>query len=66
VRIEAGRYVASHIEGARFIELEGGDHWFFAGEQQPVIEAIRRFIVELGCGLASASSAAPEASAPTG
>ena len=50
VRIEAGRYVASHIPGARFIELEGDDHWFFAGEQEPVIEAIRHFVADLRPG----------------
>jgi pimeloyl-ACP methyl ester carboxylesterase len=50
VRIEAGRYVASHIQGARFIELEGDDHWFFAGAQEPVIEAIRRFVADLRPG----------------
>ena len=47
VRIEAGRYVAGHIRGARFIELEGADHWFFAGAQEPVIEAVRRFVADL-------------------
>jgi hypothetical protein len=47
VRVEAGRYVASHIHGARFIELEGADHWFFTGAQEPVIEAIRRFVADL-------------------
>jgi pimeloyl-ACP methyl ester carboxylesterase len=50
VRIEAGRYIASHIQGARFIELEGADHWFFAGAQEPVIEAIRRFFADLRPG----------------
>jgi DNA-binding SARP family transcriptional activator/pimeloyl-ACP methyl ester carboxylesterase len=62
VRIEAGRYVASHIKRARFIELDGSDHWFFAGEQEPVIEAIRRFAVELGSvpsGSPSHNMAAP-------
>lgn len=43
VRIAAGRDVASRIHGAQFVELEGNDHWFFAGDQQPVIEAIKRF-----------------------
>jgi DNA-binding SARP family transcriptional activator/pimeloyl-ACP methyl ester carboxylesterase len=47
VRIEAGRYVASHIHGTRFIQLEGADHWFFAGAHEPVIDAIRRFAAEL-------------------
>ena len=58
VRIEAGRYVASHIQGAHFIELEGDDHWFFAGAQEPVIEAIRRFVADLrhGHGLKHSSA----------
>ena len=58
VRIEAGRYIASHIQGAHFIELEGDDHWFFAGEQEPVIEAIRHFIADLrpGHGLKHSSA----------
>src|SRR5689334_16966584 len=43
VRIEAGRHIASQIAGAEFIELDGNDHWFFAGAQQPVLEAIKRF-----------------------
>jgi pimeloyl-ACP methyl ester carboxylesterase len=44
VRIEAGRDMASQITGAQFVELDGDDHWFFAGAQQPVLEAIKRFV----------------------
>ena len=44
VRIAAGRDMASQITGAQFVELDGNDHWFFAGAQQPVIEAIKRFV----------------------
>ena len=44
VRIAAGRDMASHITGAQFVELDGDDHWFFAGAQQPLIEAIKRFV----------------------
>jgi DNA-binding SARP family transcriptional activator/pimeloyl-ACP methyl ester carboxylesterase len=44
VRIAAGRYMASHITGAHFVELDGNDHWFFAGAQQPVLEATKRFV----------------------
>ncbi|MGX4803746.1 alpha/beta fold hydrolase [Bradyrhizobium guangdongense] len=47
VRIAAGRDVASRIPGARFVELDGDDHWFFAGDQQPVLEAIGRFTEEM-------------------
>jgi len=47
VRIAAGRDVASRIPGARFVELEGHDHWFFAGDQRPVLEAIGQFVEEM-------------------
>jgi DNA-binding SARP family transcriptional activator/pimeloyl-ACP methyl ester carboxylesterase len=43
-RIEAGRDIASRINGAQFVELDGNDHWFFAGDQRPVLDAIRRFV----------------------
>jgi DNA-binding SARP family transcriptional activator/pimeloyl-ACP methyl ester carboxylesterase len=44
VRFAAGRDMASQIAGAQFVELDGNDHWFFAGAQQPVLEAIKRFV----------------------
>ena len=44
VRIAAGRDMASQITGAQFVELDGNDHWFFAGAQQPVREAIKQFV----------------------
>jgi DNA-binding SARP family transcriptional activator/pimeloyl-ACP methyl ester carboxylesterase len=47
VRIAAGRDMASHINGAQFVELDGNDHWFFAGAQQPVIDAIKGFVSAL-------------------
>ncbi|MGH6709351.1 MAG: alpha/beta fold hydrolase [Bradyrhizobium sp.] len=43
VRIAAGRDMASQIPGAQFVELDGNDHWFFAGDQQPALDAIKRF-----------------------
>ncbi|WP_441237131.1 alpha/beta fold hydrolase [Bradyrhizobium sp. 930_D9_N1_4] len=47
VRIAAGRDIASRIKGAEFVELDGHDHWFFAGDQQPVLDAIGRFTATL-------------------
>jgi DNA-binding SARP family transcriptional activator/pimeloyl-ACP methyl ester carboxylesterase len=47
VRIGAGRHLGSHIAQARFVELDGADHWFFAGDQQPVLASIRQFIGDL-------------------
>jgi hypothetical protein len=29
------------------VELDGNDHWFFAGDQKPVLEAIERFVSAL-------------------
>src|SRR5262249_41794324 len=47
VRIAAGRDLASKITGAQLVELDGDDHWFFAGAQQPLLEAIKQFVSAL-------------------
>jgi DNA-binding SARP family transcriptional activator/pimeloyl-ACP methyl ester carboxylesterase len=47
VRIGAGRHLADHIPQARFIELDGADHWAFAGDQQAVLDRIRQFVGDL-------------------
>ena len=44
VRIGAGRHLAEHIPQARFIELDGADHWVFAGDRQAVLDSIRPFV----------------------
>jgi pimeloyl-ACP methyl ester carboxylesterase len=44
VRIGAGRHIAEHIPQARFIELDGDDHWAFAGDQQAVLDRVRQFV----------------------
>jgi hypothetical protein len=38
---------AVHIPQPRFIELDGADHWAFAGDQQAVLDGIRQFIADL-------------------
>jgi hypothetical protein len=43
----AGRHLAGHIAQARFVELDGADHWPFAGDQQPVLANIGRFVSSL-------------------
>ena len=47
VRIGAGRHLASHIAPARFVELDGSDHWIFAGDQEPVLASVKQFIGSL-------------------
>jgi DNA-binding SARP family transcriptional activator/pimeloyl-ACP methyl ester carboxylesterase len=46
VHIGAGRHLARHIARAQFMELDGVDHWAFAGDQQPVLANIKQFV---GC-----------------
>jgi pimeloyl-ACP methyl ester carboxylesterase/class 3 adenylate cyclase len=41
--VGAGRYVADRIPAAQFVELEGGDHWPWAGDQSALIEEVRTF-----------------------
>jgi DNA-binding SARP family transcriptional activator/pimeloyl-ACP methyl ester carboxylesterase len=47
VRIGAGRHLAGHIAKARFVELDGADHWFFAGDQEPLLASVRQFVASL-------------------
>jgi pimeloyl-ACP methyl ester carboxylesterase len=47
VRIGAGRHLASHIGSARFVELDGADHWAFAGDQRSVLAIIKKFVGSL-------------------
>ena len=42
--VEEGRYVASLIPAARFVELPGDDHLPFVGDQDALLGAIERFL----------------------
>ncbi|MGB7859136.1 MAG: adenylate/guanylate cyclase domain-containing protein [Acidimicrobiia bacterium] len=44
VKIEEGRYIASKIPGAKFIEFPGNDHWIWAGDWEPLVEEIEEFV----------------------
>jgi pimeloyl-ACP methyl ester carboxylesterase len=44
LHVEEGRYVASRIPGARFVELPGQDHLPFVGEQTMMLDPIERFL----------------------
>lgn len=41
-----GRDMASHITGARLIELDDNDHWFFGDAQQSVLNVIKEFFTK--------------------
>jgi class 3 adenylate cyclase len=44
VSAEEGRYIASKIPGSKFVELPGSDHFFWAGDAEPLIEEIEEFM----------------------
>ena len=44
VRVAAGRHLAGTIPGARFVEMDGNDHWLWAGDHRCVLEQVRAFV----------------------
>jgi pimeloyl-ACP methyl ester carboxylesterase len=45
VNVEAGRFLAEHIIGARYIELPGTDHqWFVGDNAEEIADAIEEFL----------------------
>ncbi|MGH2662363.1 MAG: alpha/beta fold hydrolase, partial [Actinomycetota bacterium] len=42
--VEEGRYIASRIPGAKFVELPGEDHLPFVGDQDAVLDEIEEFL----------------------
>jgi len=44
VRVENGRYLADHIEGAKFVEIPGRDHFFHAGDIEALLAPVEEFL----------------------
>jgi class 3 adenylate cyclase/pimeloyl-ACP methyl ester carboxylesterase len=44
VPVEAGRYLAEHIPGARLIEYDGVDHYPFSGDFEPMLADVEEFL----------------------
>jgi class 3 adenylate cyclase len=40
-----GRYLASHIEGARFLEVPAGDSMWFLDADNPVLDEVQEFLI---------------------
>ena len=47
VPIAEGRLLAERIRGAELVEIEGADHLPWAGDAQPVLDAVQRFLARL-------------------
>lgn len=45
-RVEEGRYIAEHIPGARFVELDGADH-FVAVDPDQILDPVEEFVAGL-------------------
>jgi len=44
IRLGAGRYLAEHIPGARFVVLPGADHSLYSGDVDAVVDEIEEFL----------------------
>lgn len=50
VKIEEGKFIAERIENSKFVEFDGDDHLFWAGNSEEVLEEIREFLKEVEPG----------------
>ena len=48
VNVEEARYLAARIPGATLVELRGDDHLIYAGDIDPLIDEVQRFVGEVG------------------
>jgi class 3 adenylate cyclase/pimeloyl-ACP methyl ester carboxylesterase len=44
VPVEHGRYLAEHIDGARYVELPGADTLYWVGDYMPILNEIEEFV----------------------
>jgi pimeloyl-ACP methyl ester carboxylesterase len=44
VQVEHARYLADHIAGARYVELEGDDHWIWTGGAEILLDEVQEFL----------------------
>jgi DNA-binding SARP family transcriptional activator/pimeloyl-ACP methyl ester carboxylesterase len=52
IRVGAGRHLAGQIPGARYVELEGQDHFWWVGDSQAILREIRSFVQSLSSPVA--------------
>ncbi len=47
VKIEEGKFIADHIQGAKFVEFDGNDHLFWVGNTKEVLSQMKAFILNV-------------------
>lgn len=62
--VNASRYLADHIPGARLVELQGEDHLPYFGDQEAILDAIEEFL-KAGARRTSRREGSPRCSSPT-
>ncbi|MCA1840943.1 MAG: alpha/beta fold hydrolase [Actinomycetota bacterium] len=45
IRASLGRFLADNIEGAKYVELPGDDHYWFMGDSGRIVDEIRNFVI---------------------
>lgn len=50
IRVGAGRYLAENLPAARYLELEGEDHWWWLGDGDAFLRPVEAFIAEAAAG----------------
>jgi pimeloyl-ACP methyl ester carboxylesterase len=48
IRTGNGRFLAEHIDGAKFVELPGGDHFYHAGDIDAFLDPVEAFLAGKG------------------
>ena len=44
IRVGHGRYLSTHITGARYVELSGDDHFFWVGDTHAILDQVEEFL----------------------
>jgi class 3 adenylate cyclase/pimeloyl-ACP methyl ester carboxylesterase len=44
IQVAAGRYLAEHIPGAKYVELSGDDHMFYVGDTDGLFDEVEEFL----------------------
>jgi DNA-binding CsgD family transcriptional regulator len=48
IDVEQSRYIAAHVPGAEYVELDGGDHLPWLGDTDAVLVPVERFVRRFG------------------